>query len=135
MKAKSILLIIVLIVTISCSKDEIIDADVEGTVKLVSAEDFKSMIENKEVQLIDVRRPQEYNSGYIANAININFYDDDFLTQMNALNKEKIIYIYCGSAVRSTKAAEKLKKEGFKSIIHLEGGITSWKSKGFPIVT
>ena len=101
--------------------------------KLVTT-DFRTNIENKSVQLIDVRTPQEFKEGHIKNAGNINFYDSDFLTQMNKLDKNEPLYIYCRSGGRSGKAALQLKEQGFTEVYDLQGGIIDWKKNNFEIV-
>ncbi|MCF6349719.1 MAG: rhodanese-like domain-containing protein [Flavobacteriaceae bacterium] len=91
---------------------------------------FKNEINGKDVQLLDVRTPDEYNEGHIAKAKNINIYDDDFLQQVTSLSKSKPVYVYCRSGARSMKAANKLKDAGFK-VYNLNGGIKGWLKKGF----
>lgn len=100
--------------------------------KLASA-DFKSSIENKSVQLIDVRTPEEFSEGHLINANNIDFYESDFLTQMNKLDKNKPVYIYCRSGGRSGKTAVQLKKQGFTEVYDLEGGILEWMENNFEV--
>lgn len=105
----------------------------QEVILLASAKQFKEKTHGKEVQLIDIRTPKEYNDGHLLKAKNINFNDGDFLSKMNTLNKENPIYIYCRSGGRSGRAAKKLKEQGFKNIVDLDGGIMSWKSNGFEI--
>ena len=86
------------------------------------------MAENSQLQLVDVRTPKEYSEGYIGKAKNINFFDDDFTTQMSKkIDKNKPVVLYCRSGRRSANAALKLKDLGFKQIYDLNGGILSWK--------
>ncbi len=89
---------------------------------------YKDAVINKDVQLIDVRTPREYRSGHLGNAINIDFYKTNrFVEAFETLNKEKPVYIYCRSGVRSAKAANKLIAMGFQKIYDLEGGILNWR--------
>lgn len=103
------------------------------TIKKVDAIGFKSEIEGKKVQLVDVRTPGEYAQGHIENAININVYDGAFGTKSAKLDKSKPVYVYCRSGARSMKAAGKLKSQGF-NVVNLNGGIGSWMRNGFKIV-
>lgn len=98
----------------------------------VIAEDFKAKTENQDVTLIDVRTPDEYNDGHLDNAQNIDFYDDNFLTDMQKLNKEEPLYIYCRSGGRSGKAAKQLKDLGFTEVYDLKGGFIDWQKNEFP---
>jgi len=101
--------------------------------KIITA-NFKVKIEHKDVQLVDVRTPKEYKEGHITNAKNINFFDDDFLTQMDVLDKNKALYIYCRSGNRSGKAASKLIALGFIEIYDLKGGFLDWQKNKLPSV-
>ena len=86
------------------------------------------------VQLVDVRTPEEYRSGYIAGAVNINFYDADFAQQIARLDKEKPLMVYCAVGGRSGKAAAKLTEMGFKNVTDLAGGMNAWKAASKPTV-
>ena len=99
----------------------------------LTPEEFQSSLNNNSVQLIDVRKPSEYVTGYIPNAVNIDFLSDDFTSNIDKLNKQKPVYIYCRSGKRSGKSAIEFEKAGFTKIYDLEGGILNWMSKGLPI--
>ena len=100
----------------------------------VSSAYFKLKTENKDIQLIDVRTPKEYDEGHIKNATNIDFFDTSFYTQMSVLNKDAPLYIYCRSGGRSGKAAAILKEQGFKEVYDLKGGILDWKQQNLELV-
>jgi len=99
----------------------------------VNAADFKNGVDGKDVQLIDVRTPREYKRGHIKNAVNVNIYNKDFITKTAKFDKNKPVYLYCRSGVRSMNAAQKLKNEGYK-VYNLNGGILNWKSKGNKVI-
>ena len=81
--------------------------------------------------LLDVRTPEEVATGKIANAENI-VWDDSFANKLSSL-ENKPIFVYCGSGIRSAKAASVLKEKGFKEVYELEGGIKAWKAAGLPV--
>lgn len=95
--------------------------------KLLNAQTFKDAVENKKVQLIDVRTPGEFMSGHIEGAKNIDFYSGKFNVDFNKLNKETPVYLYCRSGSRSRQTAKKLASMGFKEIYDLQGGILNYK--------
>lgn len=141
MKALNLLLVLILIVSISCKKSNkeentdkaVIAEQTKGFDKKLNSAEFKDSIENKEVQLIDIRTPKEFEEGHIVNARNIDFYDDDFMKQMaKELDKAEPVYLYCRSGGRSGKAATQLSEQGFK-IYDLKGGILAWKAQNFEI--
>ncbi|GAA4886065.1 rhodanese-like domain-containing protein [Flaviramulus aquimarinus] len=98
-------------------------------------EEFQSFLTNDSIQLIDVRKPSEYSVGHISNAVNINFLSENFISNINKLNKEKPVYIYCHSGMRSAKSAIQFKKAGFVKIYELEGGIVNWEARGLKTTT
>lgn len=81
---------------------------------------------DKKVQLIDVRTPEEYEAGTIKYAENIDYFSDDFIEKINALDKEEPVYIFCKSGKRSTAAKEKILKNGFERVYELKGGYLNW---------
>lgn len=72
--------------------------------------------------LIDVRTPQEFEAGHLDNAVNIDWFANDFTKKIETLDKEKPVYVYCKKGGRSTKAAHVLDSLGFEKVIELEGG-------------
>lgn len=95
--------------------------------KVVSQAEFKALLKTGDVQLIDVRTPEEYNEGYIPNALNIDFYSEDFKAQLEKLDKNKPVLVYCRSGNRSGQASELLNELGFKEVYDLEGGYSQWE--------
>lgn len=76
----------------------------------------------KDAQLLDVRTPQEWQAGKIASSNCMNFNDADFKQQIEKLDKNKPVFIYCAAGGRSSKAAPILQAAGFKQIYNLTGG-------------
>lgn len=76
--------------------------------------------------LIDVRTPEEFNSGHIDKALNINWYDSDFADQFSAIEKDETIFLYCKKGGRSAKAQERLLSLGYSKVINLEGGYDAY---------
>lgn len=102
-----------------------------GTIILLSPKDLKPIPEN--VQLIDVRTPGEYQRAHLKNAININMYGKNFLPELNKLDKNREVYIYCQVGSRSRNAAKIFQQQGFTKIYDLEGGISYWKKFNYEI--
>lgn len=101
---------------------------------LSPAEFAKKIKESSQVQLLDVRTPQEFASGHIESAKNINYYDLNFRSQVGSLDKNKPLYVYCQSGIRSAKAVSILKSMGFKQIYDMEGGFGAWLRQGLKSV-
>ena len=92
----------------------------------LDAEAFEQVISDTSVVRLDVRSIDEYASGHIAKAINIDVMKDDFTTKATSLlPKDKTIALYCRSGRRSKKAAGILVENGYK-VIELNSGISGW---------
>lgn len=105
------------------------NAQEKDNIVVLNLSDFKTQTENKDVQLIDVRTPEEFGEGHIEGAENIDFYSDNFQNEFDKLDKEKPVYLYCRSGVRSNQSAQKLSEMGFKEIYDLEGGFLNYNKK------
>lgn len=115
--------VFMLVLATSC-----IDKKADSTdVKLVTAEEMSAILEQEDVQLVDVRSPEEHDKLRIANSQNIDFNSPTFETDIIKLDKSKPVLLYCKSGRRSAICAEKLKDAGFEKIYELEGGISKWK--------
>ncbi|MBQ22996.1 MAG: rhodanese [Flavobacteriales bacterium] len=100
----------------------------KSTVELVGVEFSKELIK-KQIKIIDVRTPKEFNQGHIENAININFKSSNFIKSISKLNKDTSFLIYCKSGNRSGKAAKIFDSIGFYKIYNLKGGYINWNIK------
>ena len=114
-----------MLLNVCCNSDQL-------SVKYISSSEFIEL--NIDFELIDVRTKSEFESGFIENALNIDFFSDTFESDVLSLNKNSKIILYCRTNNRSTKTANLLKKNGFKDISVIEGGITDWVKNGNDIV-
>tara|TARA_X000001036_G_scaffold252967_1_gene235449 strand:- start:32 stop:418 length:387 start_codon:yes stop_codon:yes gene_type:complete len=119
-------LFILLLLLNGCSNSD------QQSVKYISSSEFIEL--SIDFELIDVRTKSEYESGFIESGLNIDFFSDTFESDILSLNKNSKIILYCRTNNRSTKTAILLKKNGFKDISVIEGGITDWVKNGNDIV-
>ena len=127
MKLKVAVLALLLFSMTSCLKTK-----TEG-VMVLNPESFEQKMNDDDIQLVDVRTPEEFAEGHIANAVNININGDSFDAEITKLDKNKPVMVYCKMGGRSAKAAASLREKGFKNISDLDGGITGWMETGKPI--
>ncbi|WP_435138670.1 rhodanese-like domain-containing protein [Formosa sp. A9] len=105
-----------------------------ATIEVVTSEEMQSLLSLDEVQVVDVRTPEErLTDGYLKASQNIDYNSPTFAEDIALLDKTKPVVLYCGAGGRSTKCAEKLKAAGFVKIYDLQGGISEWKHKGYPV--
>ncbi|MFT4695043.1 MAG: phage shock protein E [Urechidicola sp.] len=103
------------------------------TAKDINVSEFKELINFGSI-ILDVRRPVEFNAGHLENAININYFDNDFITQVSKLDKSKTLLIHCASGGRSSAAMNKLKGNDFSIMYNMLGGFSVWEKSGFKVV-
>ena len=121
---KNILFLTVLSLLVSCV------TDTREKNETVSASKFCEGLSDPSVQLIDVRTPVEFNEGHIQNATLINIQNEQqFLSKLNTLDKQKPVYVYCRSGNRSALAAGHLANNEFEKIVNLEGGFVAWQEQ------
>ncbi|AMA73695.1 MULTISPECIES: rhodanese-like domain-containing protein [Aneurinibacillus] len=97
-------------------------------VKSVSADELQEVLKQpKGKQIIDVREPNEYRRGHIQGARNIPL--GQVRSAVSGIPKDKETYLICESGFRSAQAARILKKEGFKNLYNVSGGMKRWKGK------
>ena len=95
---------------------------------------FKKQLGESKGILIDVRTPEEFNEGHIANAINMDVKASDFTDRIKNLDKTIPYFIYCGIGKRSMHAIEIMQSEKFASLYNLEGGLDAWKNEKLPVI-
>ena len=73
---------------------------------------------NPAIQLLDVRKPSEWESAHIENSQNFAL---DFINkQMSERDKNTLYYMHCRSGYRSTVAASILKARGFENMVNVQ---------------
>ena len=95
-------------------------------IKKISSENLILLDKNKDIQVGDVRRLREYNSGHITGAINIDFYKSSFVEDINKLDKSKTTVVYCKSGNRSNKSALIMDSLGFTDFYDFSEGMNGW---------
>lgn len=105
------------------------------TSKDVSPDEAEKIIrEKKEVVVLDVRTADEFKSGHIAGAKNVDFHSDDFAKKVGELDKSKDYLVHCAAGGRSSQTLEAMKKHGFAgTVYHLKSGFSGWQKAGKPV--
>ncbi|MEE9338461.1 MAG: MBL fold metallo-hydrolase [Methylococcaceae bacterium] len=98
-------------------------------IKQVNLATAKKMIQTGEVIILDVREKNEFELGFIENAIHIprGEVKSTVETLIPTNNKDKSILIYCASGNRSALAGQIMQDIGFSNVTSLIGGYIAWK--------
>lgn len=101
----------------------------------LSTADFEKGLKNTPNRIVlDVRTPEEFNSGHLQGAVNMNINDPDFANQIARLDTSLPVYVYCLAGSRSARAADVLKDMGFPSVNNMLGGISRWSGENRELI-
>jgi rhodanese-related sulfurtransferase len=100
----------------------------------LNVSEFSQKISEPGVIIVDVRTPEEFASGHIEGALNIDFNSGNFENEITRLNPSETYAVYCRSGSRSGQAASIMHKAGFHDVSNLNGGVIDWTNDGLPLV-
>ena len=90
----------------------------------------KQLSSDANAVILDVRTPEEFETSRIVNSINIDFYNpQNFISQLEKLDKDNSYYIYCRTGVRSANSCVLMNEMGFRKTYNLLGGIVEWNGE------
>ena len=99
----------------------------------VGVAEFDQLWREKKHTVLDVRTADEFKSGHLPGAVNLDVLDAGFEKQVTALDKSKTYLVHCAAGRRSADAAGQMKALGFKSVVDLTPGFNGWKAAGKPV--
>ena len=101
----------------------------------VSAVQLPQFINHENAVVVDVCEAEEFSRGHIPNAINIPL--KELTNQLGQLEKfktkERPIVLSCQSGQRAGRAATLLRKNEFKRVYVLGGGLAAWEKENLPL--
>jgi rhodanese-related sulfurtransferase len=100
----------------------------------LNVSEFSQKITEPGVIVLDVRTPEEFASGHIEGALNIDFNSGNFANEITRLNPSETYAVYCRSGSRSGQATSIMHKAGFHDVSNLNGGVIDWTNDGLPLV-
>ncbi len=100
----------------------------------ISASDLKRRMDaGEDIQLIDVRQPEEWAVAKIDGAKLIPL--GEILGRMDEIDENRETVLHCKAGMRSANAVQALQRAGFKGDLkNLKGGITAWSNEVDPTV-
>lgn len=99
-------------------------------VKSLDADQARNFMENRdsdELTILDVRQPNEYESGHISGSKLIPL--PDLTERLHEIDPKKPTVVYCAIGGRSRVAAQMLAGKGFENVVNLSGGFKTWKGE------
>ena len=100
---------------------------------IIGIDEFKSYLDRKDTQIIDLRGVAEFNTGHVAGADNI--FVGTILQNLDKVSKDKQVVIHCQGGDRAAIGRSVLEKAGFQNIKNYSAGMNEWVNSGNPIET
>ncbi len=101
------------------------------SVPRMTIDELKTLMAQRSVVIIDVRRPDEFAQGRIPGAININYTDIMGEAERFAVEKRTIVaYCACTNETTAARAAVDLGARGVADVKALKGGWNEWLERG-----
>ncbi|KAM8731863.1 thiosulfate:glutathione sulfurtransferase [Acanthopagrus schlegelii] len=115
--------------------------EASDSASVVTYSQLKTMLANRNIQLFDVRNPDEYQAGRIADAVNIPLgtleeslklsperFQQKFAVRAPGKDDDNIVF-HCRSGKRSSQALDIARPLGFSRARHYKGGYSEWEEK------
>jgi len=96
----------------------------------VSATEAVQLANRQQGVFIDVRSPEQYKAGTIAQARNVPAAEIE--AKLDTLPKNKPLIVFCDQGREAIRAAAALRKHGLEAV-SLEGGLRAWSQAGLPL--
>jgi hydroxyacylglutathione hydrolase len=84
-----------------------------------------------DVQVIDVRSPEEWEDGHVPGAKYL--FLPELEKKSGTLDKKKPVAVYCDSGYRASLGASLLKTYGFADVRNVPGSWKAWKAAGYEV--
>jgi rhodanese-related sulfurtransferase len=85
----------------------------------------------REAVMVDVREPGEWQAGHVADARHIPL--GELAARLDELPRDQELLLFCRSGVRSDRATQFLRSQGYTQARNVTGGIIAWAQHGLPL--
>ncbi len=105
-----------------------------STVSQISVTELNALIDKQPgLQILDVRRPPEYDSGHVPRALPVQLSNLQQAAPALPLDTSKTTAVICAGGYRSSAATSILQQHGFTNLLNVTGGTSAWIKAGFPV--
>ncbi|PKO08507.1 MAG: hypothetical protein CVU40_15115 [Chloroflexi bacterium HGW-Chloroflexi-2] len=105
----------------------------EGWASIKNVDVNEMLVNTEEFVLIDARRADEYEAGYIDPAVNIPL--EEVIARMGEIDPNTKNIVYCRSGIRSLIYTIALRLNGYSDVLSMSGGYVGWEAAELPVVT
>lgn len=105
-----------------------------ATAPSVTLEAARTALEKSTATVLDIREPSEQTGGVAKGALLIPM--GQVTKRLSELPKgdAKPLLVICNTQNRSTKIADQLQAAGYTNVSYVQGGMSQWTSRGWPMV-
>jgi rhodanese-related sulfurtransferase len=101
----------------------------------VSLDQARTAHEGGKVLLIDIREKREHLTGVAQGAVLLPMSELEQKSSLIPKDPAQPVLLICNTQNRSKATVEMLKKQGYQNVRYVEGGMSQWTAKGWPMVT
>ena len=111
------------------------DAGLEiAAVPQITVDELNDLVhEESHLQIIDVRRPREYESGHVPRALHAPLSRLKQIAASLPVEPSKPTAVICAGGYRSSAATSILEQHGFSNLMNVTGGTSAWINSGYPV--
>jgi thiosulfate sulfurtransferase len=92
----------------------------------ISAAAAKKMMDDREVQIVDIRDPQSFANGHVPGALSIN--NNTVGEFVSGADSDKPVLVFCYHGHSSQGAADFFAGQGFAEVYSVDGGFEEWRT-------
>lgn len=106
-----------------------------ATLPQMPVQELRAQIDERRegLQIVDVRRPAEYEAGHIPGAVNVPLAELE--RSLGGLDPQKPMAVACAGGYRSSAALSLLERKGFLDLYNVVGGTGAWTGAGYEAET
>lgn len=108
--------------------------DAKTRVREINIDDYRKLMDDPAVHLVDVREDDEWRAAHAANAIHLGKGVIERDIEHTFPDKQTNLVLYCGGGFRSALTADNLQKMGYTNVLSLDGGWRAILTAGLPVV-
>jgi rhodanese-related sulfurtransferase len=108
--------------------------EVKPRIRELTVDQVKAKIDRGEsFRLIDVREESEWAKDHLPGAEHLGKGIIERDIEIRVPDPRAEIVLYCGGGFRSALAADNLQKMGYANVLSMDGGIRTWRERGYPL--
>ena len=106
-------------------------SEAKGETKQTGVEEVHDALKRREVTVVDVREPDEWEAGHVPGAKHLPRGLLEYKAADELPDKDARIVVHCALGGRGALAAKSLQEMGYTNVANMEGGVKAWQENGY----